>query len=99
MLPRYATSFQENDTAIGLLVGSFSLMQFVFAPRRAGGRSRAIGRLVGRAGRRVHWSRYLPAFSAVSCSTLAIAALQVIFPFQLERALGYDRRHSAISLS
>lgn len=211
LLPSYAASFQVNDLAIGILVGSFSLMQFAFAPwwgrlsdrigRRpvllvglcgsavsylifalagsfwllllsrmvAGGmgatvnvaqayladvslperRAKAMG-LVGAAfglgfvvgpaiggitsvlgnaapgliaaglsvinlgmawcwlpesrptvvsvtlrNAPVHWSRYLLAFSAVCFSTLAFAVLYVVFPLQLERALGYDRRHSA----
>jgi MFS family permease len=211
LLPSYAASFHVNDTAIGILVGSFSLMQFAFAPwwgrlsdrigRRpvllvglggsavsylifalagnfwllllsrmvAGGmgatvnvaqayladvslperRAKAMG-LVGAAfglgfvvgpaiggvssvlgnaapgliasglsainlmmawrwlpesrptvapiiarSAEVHWTRYLLAFSAVSFSTLAFAVLYVVFPLQLERALGYDRHHSA----
>lgn len=42
-----------------------------------------------------HWTRFLLAFSAVAFSTLAFTVLYVVFPLQLERALGYDRHHSA----
>ncbi|MFN8653228.1 MAG: MFS transporter [Gemmatimonadales bacterium] len=42
-----------------------------------------------------HWTRFLLAFSAVGFSTLAFTVLYVVFPLQLERALGYDRHHSA----
>lgn len=42
-----------------------------------------------------HWTRFLTAFLAVGFSTLAFTVLYVVFPLQLERALGYDRHHSA----
>lgn len=211
LLPSYAAAFHVNDTAIGVLVGSFSLMQFVFAPwwgrlsdrigrrpvlmvglagsalsylifalagnfgllllsrmvaggmgatvnvaqayladvslpeRRASamgliGAAFGLGFVVGPAiggissglgnaapglvasslsainlamawrwlpesrpslesklaqAVPVHWSRYLMAFTAVWFSTLAFTVLYVVFPLQLERALGYDRHHSA----
>lgn len=211
LLPSYAAAFHVNDTAIGILVGSFSLMQFVFAPwwgrwsdrvgrrpvllvglggsaisylifalagnfwllllsrvvaggmgatvnvaqayladvslpeRRAsamgligaafglgfvvgpavGGVSSALGdaapgliasglsainllmawrwlpesrpssSTIALPVAPVHWTRYLTAFSAVSFSTLSFTVLYVVFPLQLERALGYDRHHSA----
>jgi DHA1 family tetracycline resistance protein-like MFS transporter len=44
LLPGYAARFAVSETAIGLLVGSFSLMQFLFAPWW--------GRLSDRIGRR-----------------------------------------------
>ena len=44
LLPSYAAGFHASDTAIGLLVASFSFMQFIFAPRW--------GRLSDRIGRR-----------------------------------------------
>ncbi len=44
LLPSYAAGFHAGDMAIGLLVASFSLMQFIFAPRW--------GRLSDRIGRR-----------------------------------------------
>ncbi|HTS88463.1 MAG TPA: MFS transporter [Gemmatimonadales bacterium] len=44
---------------------------------------------------RVHWSRFLMAFAAVACSTGAFTVLYVVFPLQVERALGLDRHHSA----
>jgi MFS family permease len=43
----------------------------------------------------VHWSRFTMAFGAVAFSTVAFTVLYVVFPLQLERALGLDRRHSA----
>lgn len=43
----------------------------------------------------VHWSRFLGAFSATGCSTLAFTVLYVIFPLQVERSLGLDRHDSA----
>lgn len=42
-----------------------------------------------------HWTRFVVPFSAVALSTLAFTVLYVVFPLQLERALGYDRHHSA----
>jgi MFS transporter, DHA1 family, tetracycline resistance protein len=44
LLPGYAARFQVSETAIGIVVGSFSLMQFLFAPWW--------GRLSDRIGRR-----------------------------------------------
>jgi DHA1 family tetracycline resistance protein-like MFS transporter len=44
LLPGYAARFQVSETAIGVVVGSFSLMQFLFAPWW--------GRLSDRIGRR-----------------------------------------------
>ena len=44
LLPRYAVQFQATDVTIGLLMSSFSAMQFVFAP--------LWGRLSDRVGRR-----------------------------------------------
>lgn len=44
LLPGYAARFDVSDTAIGIVVGSFSLMQFLFAPWW--------GRLSDRVGRR-----------------------------------------------
>jgi MFS family permease len=44
LLPRYADAFDASDLTIGLLMSSFSAMQFVFAP--------AWGRLSDRIGRR-----------------------------------------------
>ena len=44
LLPRYAESFNANGLTVGLLMGSFSAMQFVFAP--------IWGRLSDRIGRR-----------------------------------------------
>lgn len=44
LLPGYATRFNVSETSIGLVVGSFSLMQFLFAPWW--------GRLSDRIGRR-----------------------------------------------
>ena len=44
LLPRYAVQFQATDVTIGLLMSSFSAMQFVFAP--------IWGRLSDRVGRR-----------------------------------------------
>lgn len=44
LLPSYAAGFHAGDAAIGLLVASFSFMQFIFAPRW--------GRLSDRIGRR-----------------------------------------------
>ncbi len=44
LLPFYATSFQAGSAALGILVASFSGMQFVFAP--------LLGRLSDRAGRK-----------------------------------------------
>ena len=43
----------------------------------------------------VHWSRFLGAFSATGCSTIAFTVLYVIFPLQVERSLGLDRHDSA----
>jgi multidrug resistance protein len=42
-----------------------------------------------------HWTRFLVPFSVVGLTTLAFTVLYVVFPLQLERALGYDRHHSA----
>ena len=44
LLPSYAAAFQVGDTGVGLLVASFSLMQFLLAPWW--------GRLSDRVGRR-----------------------------------------------
>lgn len=43
----------------------------------------------------VHWSRFMLAFSATAFSTLAFTVMYVIFPLELQRALGYDRDHTA----
>lgn len=44
LLPFYATSFQAGSAALGILVASFAVMQFVFAP--------LLGRLSDRVGRK-----------------------------------------------
>lgn len=43
----------------------------------------------------VHWSRFLLPFAAVGLSTVAFTVLYVVFPLQVERALGLDRHQSA----
>jgi multidrug resistance protein len=43
----------------------------------------------------VHWSRFTLAFGAVAFSTVAFTVMYVIFPLELQRALGYDRDHAA----
>ncbi len=43
----------------------------------------------------VHWSRFLAPFAAVGLSTVAFTVLYVVFPLQVERALGFDRHQSA----
>jgi multidrug resistance protein len=43
----------------------------------------------------VHWSRFTMAFGAVLFSTIAFTVLYVVFPLQVERALGFDRHHTA----
>jgi multidrug resistance protein len=43
----------------------------------------------------VHWSRFTMAFGSVACSTVAFTVLYVVFPLQVERALGLDRHASA----
>lgn len=43
----------------------------------------------------VHWSKFTMAFGAVAFSTVAFTVLYVVFPLQVERALGFDRHHSA----
>jgi len=43
----------------------------------------------------VHWSRFLAPFAAVGLSTIAFTVLYVVFPLQVERALGLDRHQSA----
>lgn len=64
LLPSYAARFHVSDASIGMLVASFSLMQFVFAPRW--------GRLSDRIGRRPVLLSGL-AGSALSYLLLAIA--------------------------
>jgi multidrug resistance protein len=43
----------------------------------------------------VHWSRFTMAFGVFALSTVAFTVLYVVFPLQLERALGFDRHKSA----
>ena len=43
----------------------------------------------------IHWSRFTMAFGTVALSTVAFTVLYVVFPLQVERALGLDRHHSA----
>jgi len=43
----------------------------------------------------MHWSRFLLPFVAVAFSTLSFTVLYVVFPLQVERALGFDRHHTA----
>lgn len=43
----------------------------------------------------VHWSKFTMAFGAVALSTVAFTVLYVVFPLQVERALGFDRHRSA----
>ncbi len=43
----------------------------------------------------VHWSRFIMAFGVIAFSTVAFTVLYVVFPLQLERALGFDRHQSA----
>jgi DHA1 family tetracycline resistance protein-like MFS transporter len=43
----------------------------------------------------VHWSRFTMAFGAVLFSTIGFTVLYVVFPLQVERALGFDRHHTA----
>jgi DHA1 family tetracycline resistance protein-like MFS transporter len=43
----------------------------------------------------VHWTRFTMAFGSVALSTVAFTVLYVVFPLQVERALGLDRHHSA----
>ena len=43
----------------------------------------------------VHWTRFLAPFAAVGLSTIAFTVLYVVFPLQVERALGLDRHQSA----
>ncbi|MEO8140259.1 MAG: MFS transporter [Gemmatimonadota bacterium] len=43
----------------------------------------------------VHWSRFMLAFGAVAFSTIAFTVMYVIFPLEVEHALGYDRDHTA----
>ena len=42
-----------------------------------------------------HWSRFLSAFMAIALLTIAFTVMYVVFPLQVERALGYSRRQTA----
>jgi MFS transporter, DHA1 family, tetracycline resistance protein len=43
----------------------------------------------------VHWSRFTLAFGAVAFSTIAFTVMYVIFPLELQQALGYNRDQAA----
>jgi MFS family permease len=87
-------SIRFGDAAPGLLASSLTGLNLLLAwrwlpesPRRVAERNPTAVP--------VHWSRFLVPFVAVGLSTLAFTVLYVVFPLQVERALGFDRHQSA----
>lgn len=83
-----------GNAAPGLVASGLSLINLLMAWRWLPESRPTVTSVLERSAA-VHWTRYLLAFSAVGFSTLAFTVLYVVFPLQLERALGYDRNHSA----
>jgi len=79
--------------APGLIAAGLTALNLVLAwswlpeSRRPGAPTRAAAP--------VHWSRFLAPFAAVGCSTVAFTVLYVVFPLELERALGFDLHEAA----
>jgi multidrug resistance protein len=82
-----------GDAAPGLVASALTALNFLLAWRwLPESRGEAP---VSRVAVPVHWSRFTMAFGAVAFATVAFTVLYVVFPLQVERALGLDRRHSA----
>jgi multidrug resistance protein len=86
-------SSRFGNAAPGLVASSLAAANFLLAWRWLPESRRARSEHATKVP--VHWSRFLTAFSAVLFSTVAFTVLYVVFPLQLERALGFDRRQSA----
>ncbi|MBK6422558.1 MAG: MFS transporter [Gemmatimonadetes bacterium] len=82
-----------GSAAPGLVASALTGLNLVLAWRWLPESRRAAA--TGVATAPVHWSRFLGAFSATACSTVAFTVLYVIFPLQVERSLGLDRHDSA----
>jgi DHA1 family tetracycline resistance protein-like MFS transporter len=82
-----------GDAVPGLVASGFSAANFLLAwrwlPESRHGAPEPPNRVP------VHWSKFTMAFGTVALSTVAFTVLYVVFPLQVERALGFDRHHSA----
>jgi multidrug resistance protein len=86
-------SSRFGDAAPGLVASGLTALNFLLAwrwlPESRGGTPEARDTVP------VHWSRFLMAFGAVGFSTVGFTVLYVVFPLQVERALGFDRHRTA----
>jgi multidrug resistance protein len=82
-----------GDAAPGLTASLLAALNCLLAWRWLP-ESRA-GRTVAQRAVPVHWSRFTMAFGAVAFSTVGFTVLYVVFPLQVERALGFSRHQAA----
>jgi DHA1 family tetracycline resistance protein-like MFS transporter len=82
-----------GDKGPGLVASGLTAVNFLLAWRWLP-ESRPSGHVVPEA-RALPWGRFAEPFLATGCATVAFTVLYVVFPLEVERALGYSRQQSA----
>ena len=86
-------SSRWGEAAPGLVAWGLTAANFLLALWKMP--EPAVHRAVARDTAVAHWTRFAQPFVAVALSTVAFTVMYVVFPLQVERALGYDRHHTA----
>jgi MFS family permease len=86
-------SSRWGESAPGLVASSLTAANFLLALWKLP--EPAVHRDVVRDTAVAHWTRFAQPFAAVALSTVAFTVMYVVFPLQVERALGYTRHQTA----
>jgi len=86
-------SSRWGDAAPGLVASSLTAANFLLALWKLP--EPALHRHVAQDTAVVHWTRFAEPFVVVALSTVAFTVMYVVFPLQVERALGYSRHQTA----